>query len=171
MSKKTTTPAKTGKTEPEYMSLPIPMKLPFAWAVGEHLGRFYQELRDNAIIYGDVCPKCGLCLVPPRVICPRCFVRMDEWVEMGPRGTVLTYDVVQHVFWDPILAKNRPVPYTHAYIQLDGPDAGAFSHVLQETNPQHLKTGMRVEAVFKPKEQRLGEITDILYFKTVEDRK
>jgi len=153
----------------ELLILPITYDVPYHWSTGHFLGRFYQELRDSATIYGDICPKCGYCLVPPRILCPRCRVRMGDWIKLGPKGTVLCYSVVEQSFWDPHEAKMRPVPYTHAYLQLDGPLGGAFSHILEEIDPEKLKIGMRVEAVFKPREQRIGHLTDILHFRTIDE--
>lgn len=152
----------------ELISLSAVYNVPYHWSTGQHLGRFYQELRDNATIYGNLCPKCGYCIVPPRTLCSRCYVRMGKWIQLGPKGTVLAFGVVEQSFWDPHEGKMRPVPYTHSYIQLDGPPGAAFSHILEETNPEKLKVGMRVYAVFKPREQRVGHLTDIAHFRTVE---
>ena len=38
-------------------------------------------------------------------------------------------------------------------------------HVLGEVDPQEVKIGMRVKAVWKPPKERSGAITDIKYFK------
>jgi hypothetical protein len=38
-------------------------------------------------------------------------------------------------------------------------------HMLGEVDPDTLEVGMRVQAVWKPTEQRVGAITDIAYFK------
>ena len=142
---------------------------PYHWSTGQYMGRFYQELRDTGIIYANQCSECSYCLVPPRILCPRCHIRMGKWIEMGPKGRLLAYGVVEEAFWDPHEGKMREVPYTHAYFQLDGPPAGAFSHMLEETDPKKIKIGMRVEAVFKPPEERIGHLRDILHFRTIED--
>jgi uncharacterized OB-fold protein len=41
--------------------------------------------------------------------------------------------------------------------------------MLGEVDPDHVKIGMRVKAVWKPEEDREGAITDILYFKPFEE--
>jgi len=38
-------------------------------------------------------------------------------------------------------------------------------HRLGEVDPKEVKIGMRVQAVWKPAEERVGAITDINYFK------
>ena len=45
---------------------------------------------------------------------------------------------------------------------------GGIMHKLGEVDPDAVKIGMRVQAVWKPEEEREGSITDILYFKPVE---
>lgn len=68
-------------------------------------------------------------------------------------------------FVDPDTGKERPVPYTYAYIQLDG--AGSrFPHFLKETDPSKLRVGMRVQSVFE--EERRGHLLDIRHFRTIE---
>ena len=38
-------------------------------------------------------------------------------------------------------------------------------HMLGEVDPEDVHVGMKVKAVWKPREERTGAITDILYFK------
>ncbi len=40
-------------------------------------------------------------------------------------------------------------------------------HLIGEVNPEKVKIGMRVKAAFK--EERIGSILDIKYFKPIED--
>jgi uncharacterized OB-fold protein len=43
-------------------------------------------------------------------------------------------------------------------------------HMLGEVDPNEVKIGMRVQAVWKPASERQGSITDILYFKPIEEK-
>jgi hypothetical protein len=126
-----------------------------AGAVGSH---FLIELRDKKRIIGTRCPTCNRVYVPARSVCKDCFGQLDELVEVSNRGTLLTYTVCQQ--------KNQvqPVetPIIYGIIQLDGADTG-FVHMLGEVEPEQLRIGMRVQAVFK--EKREASILDIKYFK------
>jgi uncharacterized OB-fold protein len=42
-------------------------------------------------------------------------------------------------------------------------------HMLGEIDPKKVKIGMRVQAVWKPAEERQGSINDILYFKPIKE--
>lgn len=156
------------KTGDERLLLDFTVKIPYGYPAGTCTGRAFKELRDNGKIYANICPKCGRGLAPPRPLCGRCHVRMGEWVEVGPKGTVLVFSVTEMSFWDPSTGLMRQVPYTHSIIALDGAPV-AFQHFLEETNTEKLRSGMRVEAVFKPKSQRKGNILDILHFRTIEE--
>jgi uncharacterized OB-fold protein len=161
------------QTSREYIILPCgiteEMNIPYNWGAGAFVGKALEELRDNGTIYANQCPQCGRFHLPPRMVCGRCHVEMEgfeKWVKVGPQGTVLLFTVTVRPFLEPETGKPRKVPYTVGTIQLDGAPV-AFEHLLKETDPEKITVGMRVEAVFKPKEQRTGDLRDILHFKTL----
>jgi uncharacterized OB-fold protein len=62
-------------------------------------------------------------------------------------------------------------PQMPAVIEIDGASSGmGIMHMLGEVDPDTLGIGMRVQAVWKPAEQRIGAITDIAYFKPLDIR-
>ena len=82
-------------------------------------------------------------------------------------GSFCGFTVVKFPFIDPSTGKQKePLPYTGAWIRLDGADTD-FMHFLKETDEKKLKVGMRVEAVYKEKLE--GDIKDIEYFRVVEE--
>jgi uncharacterized OB-fold protein len=93
---------------------------------------------------------------------------MGEWVQLSGKGTVLLYAVTQQSFYDSGTGGMTAVPSAGAIILMDGVTA-LLRHRLEETNPEKLRMGMRVEAVLKPKGQRTGNLNDIVYFRTIED--
>jgi uncharacterized OB-fold protein len=58
--------------------------------------------------------------------------------------------------------------HTPAVIELDGAgnDQGIL-HLIDEIEPYDLKIGMKVKAVWRKPEERIGAITDIKHFKVV----
>ncbi len=137
---------------------------PFRWSIGKYTSKFLCELRDHARIVGIRCPSCGKVYVPPRNVCGECFVPMDEIVPLSGEGAVVTYTVLSFGFVDPDTGRQKPVPYTWAFIRLDGTD-NTFIHYVEETDPDKLHVGMRVRAVFE--EERKGHLLDIRHFETV----
>jgi len=155
------------KKKPEdYLRVEIPTDLPYRWSTGPYVGKFFAELRDNGKIYSSKCPSCGFLFTPPRVVCPRCHIRLPmwpDWQESGPKGTILTFSVVKAPFHDTVTGRLRKVPYTAAGIKLH--NGGVLEHFLDEKDETKIKVGMRVEAVLKPREQRRGNMEDILFFR------
>ncbi|MEW6264547.1 MAG: Zn-ribbon domain-containing OB-fold protein [Thermodesulfobacteriota bacterium] len=137
------------------------IKVPYTWWVGETGSHFFISLRDHKKILGSFCPACAKVFIPPRKVCGRCFHQQLEWREVGPAGTLLTYTVPR--FREAI--HPRPPGFAYGIIKLDGADTG-LTHLLGEYADGQLKRGLRVTAVFK--EERAGNIMDILYFKPVE---
>ena len=132
--------------------------IPNRYSAGAVGSRFLIEMRDKKRIMGTRCPTCNRVYVPARSICKDCFGQLDEWVEVSDKGTVLTYTVCNQP--NPVQPVETPLVY--GIIQLDGADTGLV-HMLGEVDPEQLRIGMRVQAVFK--EQREASILDIKYFK------
>jgi len=150
----------------EFIELIIPLDLKYKWSAGPQLQKFFEGLQEGKII-GNKCSKCGHALIPPVPVCPKCHVEMGDFMELSHQGTVISYSFVVDPIYEPGTGRMRQVPYTIASIVLDGEPDAAFFHKLEETDPAKVKIGMRVEAVFKPKEEREGTIEDIIHFKTL----
>jgi hypothetical protein len=115
--------------------------------------RFFREIKDNARIMGTRCAVCGLTFVPARTFCERCFAELTEWVEVSTHGVVHAVTVVPQVDGHRVVA----------FVQLDGADGGLVHYL--DVPPEDAAIGLRVEAVFKPAEERIGAMTDVLYFR------
>jgi hypothetical protein len=127
------------------------------------MSRFLEELKEGKII-ARRCRRCGRIMVPPRMFCERCFRPTDEWVYVKDTGIVNTYSI-SYLAAD---ASRLEEPIIVAVIELDGASEGmGILHYLGEVAPDEVDFGMRVKAVWKPPEQRIGAITDIRYFKPI----
>ncbi len=139
-------------------------KARYAWDAGVAIGRFLAELKAGRLV-GRHCPGCRRVLIPPRMVCEHCFLPTDAWVPLQDTGTVVTYSLC-YITWDMVHLKEPQIP---AVIAIDGASPGmGIMHLLGEVDPEAVKIGMRVQAVWKPAEERTGAITDIAYFKPVE---
>ena len=132
----------------------------FSYTAGTIRSRFLTEIRDHKKIVGTKCAHCGMVWVPARSTCVRCFGSLKDFVEVSHIGTVTTYSVINcsQPFYP---AKS---PFIFGIIQLGGADT-ALVHLLGEIDPEDVKIGMKVQAVFR--EERIGSILDIRYFKAV----
>ncbi|UCC59581.1 MAG: Zn-ribbon domain-containing OB-fold protein [Dehalococcoidia bacterium] len=132
--------------------------IPNTDAAGAVGSKFLIGLRDRKRITGTKCSTCNQVYVPARSICKDCLGQLDEWVEVNTRGTLMTYTVCN--VENPIQPMEAPIIY--GIVQLDGADTGLV-HILGEVDPEELRIGMRVQAVFK--DEREASILDIKYFK------
>lgn len=139
-------------------------KARYAWDAGIAIGRYLAELKNGRLV-GVHCPNCGRIMVPPRMFCQDCFVPVDGFVPLRDTGTVVTFSIC-YVTWDMVRIKEPLIP---AVIAIDGASPGmGILHLLGEVKPEDVRVGMRVQAVWKPAEERVGAITDIRYFKPIE---
>ena len=151
----------------EFIELVVPLDIRYKWSAGPHMQEFFLGLKEGKLI-GNKCPKCGHALIPPVPVCAKCHAGMGDFMEFSPRGTVISFSFVADPIFDSGTGDWRPVPYTIASVVLDGEPDAAFFHKLEEANPEKVKVGMRVEAVFKPKQERQGDMQDIMHFRTIE---
>ena len=137
--------------------------LKYAWSTGEAISRFLGGLRQGEI-WGRRCRRCGRTMVPPRMYCEVCFRPTDQWIRLRDTGSVVTYSI-SYVNAD---ASRREAgePILVSVIEIDGatPMMGVL-HLLGEVDPDEVSVGMKVEAVWRPKGERKGAITDIKYFR------
>ncbi len=137
----------------------------FAWDTGIAIGRYLAALKEGVLL-GARCRHCRRTVVPPRVFCEWCFRPMDEYVPLQDTGTVNTFSLC-YVTWDVRRVKEPEIP---AVIEIDGASPlHGILHKLGEVEPEKVHVGMRVQAVWKPPEERQGAITDIRYFKPIEE--
>jgi uncharacterized OB-fold protein len=135
----------------------------YAWDAGVAIGRFLQELKAGRMI-ATRCSSCMRVMIPPRMFCEHCFVPADAFVPLENTGTVITFSLC-YVTWDMVRIKEPQIP---AVIAIDGASPGmGILHLMGEVDPEAVQIGMKVEAVWKPAEERSGSITDIAYFKPV----
>ncbi len=135
----------------------------YAWDAGVAIGRYLAELKAGHLI-GVRCNRCQRTVIPPRNFCEWCFRPMDDWVPLPDTGTVNTFSLC-YVTWDMRYLTDPEIP---AVIDIDGtkPAVGIL-HKLGEVDPKAVQIGMKVQAVWKPAEEREGSILDIRYFKPV----
>ena len=119
----------------------VQLKIPYRWATGEYLGEFLRELKESGKIYANKCPKCGRFRCPPGLACGMCHAKMEErekWVEVGPKGTVVGFSVVEQSFLVPTTGDMLEVPFSVGIILLDGAPV-TIQHNLEEKNPDKIK--------------------------------
>ena len=137
----------------------------FAWDTGIGIGTYLASLKAGVIL-GSYCPTCRKTVIPPRTVCEWCFCPMEQYVPLKDTGTVNTFSLC-YVTWDVKRIKEPEIP---AVIEIDGASPlHGIMHMLGEVDTKDVRVGMRVQAVWKPAEERQGSINDIMYFKPIKE--
>lgn len=133
----------------------------FAWDTGIAIRHYLNNLKQGRLV-GSTCKKCRKVVIPPRTVCEWCYRPMTEFIPLSDTGIVNTFSLC-YVTWDVKRIENPEIP---AVIEIDGASPlHGIMHMLGEVEPEDVYIGMRVQAVWKPAQDREGSITDILYFK------
>lgn len=136
------------------------METDYVYTLGIAGEKFFAEIKENGRILGAKCNCCGKVFVPPRLYCEKCFEKFIEWVNVDTKGVVHTFTVA-HV---DIKGDKLKEPTIYALIKFADAEGGLI-HKLGEIKQHEVRIGMHVEAVFKSQAERIGNITDIKYFK------
>ena len=126
--------------------------------------RFFKGLLDGKI-WGTKCPKCGDTWVPVRSHCWNldCNLEKTEWVEMPLTAKVHTWTIAG---WSGRSSLRRlPIVLVYAVI---GDSKVAIANELHGIDPWDVEFGMSLKIVFKPKEERIGAVTDF-HFEPADD--
>jgi hypothetical protein len=150
------------KEAEELICLRVTNAIEHRFASGPIMGKWFAGLRDKKFL-ANKCPECGRTQIPPREICAICRVRVNEFVELGPAGTVTNYDLVYFASPDPLTGAVRDTPYAPIYVVLDGAtEQEAFAFELKKEDISRIKVGARVRPVWADKPT--GSFKDVLCF-------
>jgi uncharacterized OB-fold protein len=120
---------------------------------------FLRALEEGKLL-GARTGENGKVYFPPKEADPATGLELDNFIELPDKGTVTTFAIINI----PFAGQRIKPPYVAAYVLLDGADI-AFLHLIQEIDATEVRMGMRVEAVWKPREEWGLGIDNIEYFK------
>lgn len=139
-------------------TITTPISLEYGYTAGAASSVFLRALREGRLI-GQRCPECGKVYIPPRGSCPRCGVPTTGEVEISDSGTLYSFTVV-HI---PIPGSELEPPFVTGIVLLDGADITCM-HLVSGCEPDRVRIGMRVRAVWKPRDQWDYSFANIRYF-------
>jgi uncharacterized OB-fold protein len=139
------------------------VELDYLYAASPEESAFYRGLAEGRLL-GQRCPTCGKVYIPPRSACPSDGTPTTDEVELPDVGTVTTFCIVNV----PFMGQKITPPYVSAYVLLDGADI-AFLHLILDIPADQVRMGMRVKAVWKPREEWSTTIENISHFAPVDE--
>ncbi len=151
--------SRPGETRAKVTGVITPVSLDYMYTASPEESDFFNGLAEGRIL-GQRCPVCRKVYVPPRGACPVDGVPTTDEIELPDRGTITTFCIVNV----PFLGQRIEPPYVSAYVLLDGADI-AIQHLVQEIPADEVRMGMRVEAVWKPRDEWGTSIENISHFR------
>ncbi|MGH9674510.1 MAG: Zn-ribbon domain-containing OB-fold protein [Bryobacteraceae bacterium] len=146
----------------DIITIPGRWDISYDYAAGRTASEFLRRLRDEKRISGVRCAKCGRVILPPRGFCERCFVAVEEWVDVAPSGVIEAFTITT----EPFDGLPDP-PCAIAYVRLDGASTAMLNFVRGvdlvsvAAAAARMAIGTRVRVEWK--EAREGRITDFYY--------
>jgi len=154
----TAAPAAAAAADEPVTGVVTKVSLDYQYAASPEESLFYRGLNEGRIM-GQRCPTCQKVYVPPRSACPSDGTPTEEEVELSQTGTITTFCVVNV----PFLGQKITPPYVSAYVLLDGADI-AVLHLILGVPADEVRMGMRVKAVWKPREEWAYSLENIDHF-------
>ena len=156
----------------------VPHRITIGWKepAGVFVNRMFLAMRDKEELWAVRCPSCERVLFPPEPVCGMCKIRIEDkeenWLKLGNEGTLVSfYHVTGSREVDPSTGWH-PKGQTFNPIGLIRPDGGndwtVMAHVMEEEDTSNLRKGMKVRAIWKPREERKGLMSDIRFWRIVE---
>jgi uncharacterized OB-fold protein len=126
---------------------PVEMTDPSAdeWTQG------FWDAAANEQLVAPKCSACGTFRLPPGRFCRECGSQAFTWEPLPATGTVFTCTVVRD---------GEGAPYMPAVIDPDGASGIRFVSALVDCDPEAVKPGMKVRAVF----HRVNEALTLPYW-------
>jgi uncharacterized OB-fold protein len=135
---------------------PIQLRYQHTASPGESI--FLRAIAEGRLV-GQRCPACGKVYVPARGTCPVDGLALTEVVELPDTGIVTTFCIVNV----PYPGQRVTPPYVAASVLLDGADI-AFGHLILGCEASEVRMGMRIKAVWKPRDQWDTTVENIDHF-------
>lgn len=134
---------------------PHVLEYTYTRSLGPVLGRFFTDLQAKKIV--GIRSKSGRVIVPPQEYDPDTGETLDEFVDVGPGGEIVSFT------WVAKPRKKQPFdrPFAYALIRLDGADTPML-HAVDAPSEDALAKGTRVKARFAA--EPVGSIRDIACF-------
>ncbi|BCI85158.1 DNA-binding protein [Mycobacterium kansasii] len=151
-------PEATGDQEPVTMVI-TPIEMTIQHTASHEESAYLRAIAEGKLLGARTGEK-GKVYFPPHGADPATGQPTTEFVELPDKGTVTTFAIINI----PFQGQRIKPPYVAAYVLLDGADI-PFLHLVADVDAHEVRMGMRVEAVWKPREQWGFGIDNIEYFR------
>ncbi len=152
-------PAPSGDEKDPVTMIVTPVSLTIQHTASHEESAYLRAIAEGRLL-GAKTGENGKVYFPPHGADPATGQPTTDFVELPDQGTVTTFAIINI----PFQGQRIKPPYVAAYVLLDGADI-AFLHLVAEIDAHEVRMGMRVEAVWRPREEWGFGIDNIEYFR------
>ena len=127
-----------------------------------HNSHFLKKLKERKLI-GNQCSGCNRVFFPPRLVCGKCLVEPNQWVDLRDTGSVASYAIAYVKDTETGKIQEKPM----VLVQQDGADTTIITQLNPEIDFKDAYIGMPVKVHWA--ENRTGGLMDIEYYDVLED--
>ena len=127
-----------------------------------HMKPFLEKLKQKKLV-GLQCSSCNRIFFPPRLICGKCLVKPDRWVDLRETGKVVSYTVTYLKDTETGEVLERPI----VCVQLDGADTSYPAQLDPDIEFRDTYIGMPIKVHWAEDVQ--GGLMDLEYYDAIED--
>jgi len=127
-----------------------------------HMQPFLNKLKEKKLV-ANRCSGCNRVFYPPRLVCGKCLVKPDKWVDIRDTASVSTYAIAYLKDPETGGVVERPMVLVHH----DGSDTSNIAELNPDIDVKDTYVGMPIKAHWR--EERSGGLMDIEYYDKIED--
>lgn len=105
---------------------------------------YWEAAKRGRLLIAE-CASCGRVHHYPRPFCPHCWSEDVRPIQASGAGTLHTFSTV---YANDLAPFKERLPYVAALVELD--EGPRLMTTIEGAEPEHLRIGMRVDAVFRP---------------------
>ena len=127
-----------------------------------HLKPYLDKLKEKKLV-GNQCSGCNRTFFPPRLVCGKCLLKPDKWVDIRDTARVSTFAIAFVKNEETGKVEERPM----VLINHDGSDTSSLAELNPELEAKDTYVGMPVKLHWR--EETTGGLMDIEYYDLMDD--
>jgi len=128
----------------------------------DHFQPFFEKLKEKKLV-GLQCRSCNTVSFPPRLVCGKCLVKPDLWVDVRETAQVSTFSITYEKNPQTGEIEEKPV----VCIRHDGSDTSFLAQLSPEVDFKDTYVGMPVKVKWLDEPQ--GNVGDLAYYEPIDD--